>query len=147
MAKVTWLGEGDSGPEETQAYGKTFKVGEAVDIKDENALNSARGNQFFKVAGDKNETIEDNPELMPVPGQPAALGDVVKNAAFGSEEELENHRQMSIEAAERNDEIQEQARRGRGRPAGSKNKSPSKASKKGAKKAAKNYDAEYVPPT
>jgi hypothetical protein len=49
MAKVTWLGEGDAGPEETQAFGKTFKLGEPVEITDEEALKSATGNQFFDV--------------------------------------------------------------------------------------------------
>ena len=158
MAKVTWLGEGESGPEETQAYGKTFKIGEPVEIKDEEALKSATGNQFFDVSGAKNQpdTIEDDPELIPVPGQPAALGDVVKNAAFGSQEELDNHRQMSIQAAERNDEIQQETeKRGRGRPRGSKSatstkasKKSSKSSKKGSKAKAKHdYDSEYIPPT
>jgi hypothetical protein len=118
MAKVKWLGEGDAGPEETQAFGRTFRIGEAVDITDEEQLKSATGNQYFDVAGAKNqpETIEDNPELMaPIPG-PAALGDQVKNAAFGTQEELDAHRQMSIEATERNEEIQAK----RGRPRGSK---------------------------
>jgi hypothetical protein len=160
MAKVTWLGEGDAGPEETQAFGKTFKLGEPVEITDEEALKSATGNQFFDVAGAKNQpdTIEDNPELLPVAGQPAALGDVVKNAAFGSQEELDNHRQMSIEAAERNDEIQQQTeKRGRGRPRGSKNaasgskkssKKASKASKRGRKAQDEyDYDSEHVPST
>jgi hypothetical protein len=160
MAKVTWLGEGDAGPEETQAFGKTFKLGEPVEITDEEALKSATGNQFFDVKGakDQPETIEDNPELLPVSGQPAALGDVVKNAAFGSQEELDNHRQMSIQAAERNDEIQQQTeKRGRGRPRGSKNASSgsskssrkaSKASKRGRKgKDEYDYDSEHVPST
>src|SRR5215207_6790462 len=137
MAKVKWLGEGDAGPEETQAFGKTFRLGEAVEITDEEQLKSATGNQYFDVAGAKNqpETIEDNPELMgPVPG-PAALGDIVKNAAFGTQEELDAHRQMSIEAAERNEEIQE--KRGAGRPRGSKNKPREAGSKKSAKGGAK----------
>jgi hypothetical protein len=142
MAKVKWLGEGDEGPEETQAFGKTFKVGESVEITDEEQLNSAKGNQYFDVAGDKSPTIEDDPELMaPIPG-PAALGDQVKNAAFGTQEELDAHREMSIEAAERNEEIQAK----RGRPRGSKNKSSEeKAAKREAKKASKKTGAKRGP--
>jgi hypothetical protein len=159
MAKVKWLGEGDAGPEETQAFGRTFRIGEAVDVTDEEQLKSATGNQYFDVAGAKNqpETIEDNPELMaPITG-PAALGDQVKNAAFGTQEELDAHRQMSIEATERNEEIQAK----RGRPRGSKNKPKEAGAKKSAKRGRRagkanakagargsdDYASEHVPPT
>jgi hypothetical protein len=162
MAKVKWLGEGDAGPEETQAFGRTFRIGEAVDITDEEQLKSATGNQYFDVAGAKNqpETIEDNPELMAPISGPAALGDQVKNAAFGTQEELDAHRQMSIEAAERNEEIQE--KRGAGRPKGSKNKPKEAGAKKAGKRGRKagkanvkagarggdyDYDSEHVPAT
>jgi hypothetical protein len=35
MAQVKWLGEGDDGPDEIQAYGRTIKKGESVEINDE----------------------------------------------------------------------------------------------------------------
>jgi hypothetical protein len=129
MTKVKWLGEGENGPQQTDAYGQTFKVGEAVDITDDRILDKARGNQYFEVAGDKSETVEDNPGLIPAPAVAAAE---VKNAAFGTQEELDAHRDASIEAAERNDEIQ---RRGPGRPRGSRNAPKPAGSKRASKKA------------
>lgn len=111
MTKVTWLGDG-SDAEENTWNGLTFKQGEAVDVTDEDMLRRAKANPYYKVAGDKTPTIEDNPPTIPpVP----RVDDEPKNAAFGTEEELRNHRELSIERSEAQDAYVEQ-RRPRGRP-------------------------------
>ena len=119
MTKVTWLGDGTA-EENTNAFG-TFKVGEAVDVNDKTPagkdfVENAKQNRFFKVAGNTNPDAK--------PGEPdgsppasIALGAVVRNAAFGSEEELRAHRETSEEEGEANEELQaERAKRGPGRP-------------------------------
>jgi len=61
MPTITWLGEGDEGPQSTTAFGGIeFKVGEAVECKDEKFLARAAKNQYFKVEGweAKEATVE-----------------------------------------------------------------------------------------
>jgi hypothetical protein len=138
MAQVKWLGEGDDGPDEIQAYGRTIKKGESVEINDERVVRKAVGNKSFEVTGgppDVKPPLEADqiPEFLP-PYPGPNLGEHVKNAAFGSEEEMRLHREASIEQTERFNEIQEkqgnlseeqtkenQDKRGPGRPKGSKN--------------------------
>lgn len=111
--KVTWLGDG-SGAEENEFRGVVFKKGEAVDVTDETMIAKAKTNKFFQVGGGK---AQDEPSAATIPGPTTAGGEVVRNAAFGTEEELRAHREESEEAAERNDEIQADAeKRGPGRP-------------------------------
>lgn len=103
--KVTWLGE--PGSEEgatTEAYGQTFQMGEAVDVTDERTIEKAKGNKFFKVAGDKSPTVETNPELAPTEPVAAHEHDQVENIAFASEERLRAHREASEERSAMHDE-------------------------------------------
>jgi hypothetical protein len=51
MAQVKWLGEGDDGPDEIQAYGRTIKKGESVEINDERVVRKAASNKSFEVTG------------------------------------------------------------------------------------------------
>jgi len=60
MAKVTWVGEGDSDPKEIGWGGYTFKKGEAVEVENEAILEKARGNKHFKVAGSKTGDASDD---------------------------------------------------------------------------------------
>lgn len=51
MAKVTWLGEGSTGPQEMEWGGKLFKIGEPVDLDDLRLVAKAANNRFFEVSG------------------------------------------------------------------------------------------------
>jgi hypothetical protein len=135
MAQVKWLGEGDDGPDEIQAYGRTIKKGESVEINDDAVVRKAARNPSFEVTGGPPDVKppEDKdliPEFLP-PSPGPNQGEHVKNAAFGSEEELRQHREASIDQVER---FQEKVggeggeggkdageKRGPGRPKGSKN--------------------------
>lgn len=128
MTKVTWLGDG-SDSDESEWNGQTFKKGEAVDVKDERMVEKAKGNPYFKVAGDKSPTVEDNPISPPVPGR---ADDQVKNISFGSDRELQAHRENSIARSEQHAEFVERAESGsrrRGRPPGSGKKAEAGGSK------------------
>lgn len=101
-ANVTWLGDG-SDAEENTWNGVTFKKGEAVEVKDQDMIETAKANRFYKVDGDNSETVEDKPEPQPIPGR---VDDQVVNAAFAPQEVLTARRQESIQraAAEAEDE-------------------------------------------
>lgn len=161
MAEITWLGEGESGPQETRAYGdRRFKVGEPVEINDEAIIRKARGNRLFEVSGDYEPPEEEGPAdeeeiaglVANASGTPVAIGDVVKNAGFGTEEELRAHAEATeaqleeyekkLEgtdfAAETMEEAIENAEQPEGLPArkatGAKKTAAKKSSKRGAKK-------------
>lgn len=79
MAKITWLGEGDDGPEETEGFkGMKFKKGEAVDCDDPAILATASTNKYFKVEGyDAAEKPAETP-TWPPPSQQASQHAVPK---------------------------------------------------------------------
>lgn len=83
MARVTWLGEGSDGPQETECWGKTFKVGEAVELDNPQHVETARTNKFFKVEGPTAPVApappvtvppsqQEMPGAVPKPGEPVA---------------------------------------------------------------------------
>lgn len=112
MTKVTWLGDG-SGAQENEWNGVVFKLGEAVEVKDEAMVEKAKANKFYKVAGNKAETVEDNPLAPPTVGRP---DDLPENIAFAPQERLDAHREASRVAAEQGEERAERAGRRPGRP-------------------------------
>lgn len=69
MAKITWLGEGPDGPQENTWAGKTFKVGEAVDIDDLWMIEKAQNNRFYSVTGapQKQDSLALGQKLNPAP--------------------------------------------------------------------------------
>lgn len=69
MAQVTWLGEGDEGPDETECWGVKFKKGEAVDVNDPAAIATAKTNQYFEVSGDEGTETPEKPVVWPPPSQ------------------------------------------------------------------------------
>lgn len=67
---------GPEDPQETRAYGKTFKAGEAVEVNDPLALRKADANPFFEVTGLRGE---DQKQMQVVGGfQDANSGDEVQ---------------------------------------------------------------------
>lgn len=72
MAKITWIGEGDSDPKEIGWGGHTFKKGEAVEVENEAIIAKARGNKHFKVEGGpkKLESNESTPAEHTDPTKP-----------------------------------------------------------------------------
>jgi hypothetical protein len=160
MAEITWLGEGESGPQETRAYGdRRFRVGEPVEINDEAIIRKARGNRLFEVSGEYEEPEEQGPAdeeeiaglVANASGTPVAIGDVVKNAGFGTEEELRAHAEATeaqleefekkLEgtdfAAETLEETVANAEPAEGPPARKATGAKKTAAKKGAKRGAK----------
>jgi hypothetical protein len=98
--KVTWLGDG-SDADVNEWNGHTFKKGEAVDVDDEAMVETAKGNRFYDVAGDKSPTVKDNPDAPILPGR---IDDLPENAAFAPQEQLTARRQESIERQEQDAE-------------------------------------------
>lgn len=62
-AKITWIGEGEDGPQETTLGSHKMPLGEAVEVSDPAVIETARGNRFFKVEGGP-------PKQEPYVGQP-----------------------------------------------------------------------------
>ena len=82
MAKVTWLGEGDEGPEETTAFNTAFKKGEAVEVDEKTGwLARAASNRFFKIEGYTKpppDEAEREPAVHVPPSQQTVPGPVPK---------------------------------------------------------------------
>lgn len=66
MAKVKYV-SGDSGAEESSAFGYDFQDGKSVDVKDEDVGKFA-GNPYFEVAGEKSAAPK---QQAPKPVEPA----------------------------------------------------------------------------
>lgn len=65
MAKVTWLGQGDHGPDTITQWGNTFKKGEAIEIADPSVWTRAQGDPFFKVEVEAPPKAKVEPKVEP----------------------------------------------------------------------------------
>ncbi len=99
-ANVTWLGDG-SDAESSEWNGTHFKKGEAVEVKDQAMIETAKANRFYKVDGHDGETVEDKPEPTILEGR---VDDLPENAAFAPQEVLTARRQESIQKQEQDAE-------------------------------------------
>jgi hypothetical protein len=50
LGTITWLGEGEGGPQVNEWNGLKFKVGEAVEVTSEHMMKKAKTNRFYDVS-------------------------------------------------------------------------------------------------